>query len=64
MMKVVRLRVRLAMPSITSASVSTSSAEVGSSRIRIGASRRMARAMVRRCFSPSDSAAPSPSTVS
>ena len=48
-----------------SASVSASSDDVGSSRIRIGASRRMARAIVMRCFSPSDSVAPcSPTTVS
>jgi hypothetical protein len=35
-----------------SASVSESSADVGSSRMRMGESLRMARAMVRRCFSP------------
>ena len=50
---------------MTNASVATSSAEVGSSRIRIGASRSRARAIVTRCFSPSDSDIPaSPITVS
>ena len=65
MMNVVRPACRRSSASMTSASVSASSAEVGSSRIRIGESRRMARAMVSRCFSPSDSVTPcSPTLVS
>ena len=55
MMKVVRPCISRSIPAMTSASVATSSAEVGSSRIRIGASRNSARAIVMRCFSPSDS---------
>ena len=39
-------------------SVSASTDAVGSSRIRIGASRSRARAIVSRCFSPSESVAP------
>ena len=58
MTNVVRPAISCSRPAMTSASVSASSADVGSSRIRIGASRRMARAIVMRCCSPSESVAP------
>ena len=65
MMNVVRPACRRSRASMMSRSVSGSSADVGSSRMRIGESRRIARAMVSRCFSPSESVTPcSPTTVS